>query len=186
VSASKLVTRRGLIRAGTLGAGGILLAGCDRLDQSPTFRSGLQAMDDWHLGTQRLLGRQALATEFRPADMSPIFRANGSRTGSDPAWLQQMAGGFATYALRVDGLVSRPLALPMTALQALPQRTQITRHDCVEGWSAIGKWQGPRLASVLALATSCSIVPTASARTPITNRSTWSTRTIPRRSSRGG
>jgi DMSO/TMAO reductase YedYZ molybdopterin-dependent catalytic subunit len=34
----------------------------------------------------------------------------------------------------------------------MPQRAQITRHDCVEGWSAIGKWQGPRLETVLQLA----------------------------------
>ena len=148
---SRIITRRGLIRAGALGAGG-LLAGCDRLDRSPGFRSALEAMDGWHLGSQRALGRQALATEFSPVDMSPVFRANGNRTGSDAAWVQQAATGFATWALTVDGLVARPLSLPLAALQALPQRTQITRHDCVEGWSAIGKWQGPRLAAVLALA----------------------------------
>jgi DMSO/TMAO reductase YedYZ molybdopterin-dependent catalytic subunit len=42
--------------------------------------------------------------------------------------------------------------LPLAALQAMPQRTQITRHDCVEGWSAIGKWQGPQLGPILARA----------------------------------
>ena len=52
----------------------------------------------------------------------------------------------------MDGLVERPLSLPLAALQALPQREQITRHDCVEGWSAIGKWQGPHLGRVLDMA----------------------------------
>jgi DMSO/TMAO reductase YedYZ molybdopterin-dependent catalytic subunit len=54
--------------------------------------------------------------------------------------------------LAVDGLVRRPLRLPLTALKAMPQRRQITRHDCVEGWSAIGQWQGPPLAAVLGMA----------------------------------
>ena len=147
----RILTRRGLIRTGALGVGG-LLAGCDRLDRSPTFRGALESVDAWHFGSQRALGRQALATEFAASDMSPVFRANGNRTGSDAAWVQQMATGFATWALTVDGLVARPLALSLDALKALPQRAQITRHDCVEGWSAIGKWQGPQLATVLALA----------------------------------
>ncbi len=146
------MSRRGLLRTGTLGAGGLLLSGCDKLDQSPGFRSVLQSMDDWHMGTQRLIGREALATEFAPSAMSPTFRPNGSRVGSDPLWLQQASQGFASFMLAVDGLVARPLALSLAALQALPQRTQITRHDCVEGWSAIGKWQGPRLATILAMA----------------------------------
>ena len=58
----------------------------------------------------------------------------------------------ADWALAVDGLVKHPLALSMAALQAMRQRVQITRHDCVEGWSAIGKWQGPQLGAVLAMA----------------------------------
>jgi DMSO/TMAO reductase YedYZ molybdopterin-dependent catalytic subunit len=63
-----------------------------------------------------------------------------------------LSSGFSGWALKVDGLVKQPLALPLSALQALPQRVQITRHDCVEGWSAIGKWQGPQLGAVLARA----------------------------------
>ena len=58
--------------------------------------------------------------------------------------------GFADWALAVDGLVRRPLALPLAALQAMRQRVQITRHDCVEGWSAIAQWQGVPLGLVLA------------------------------------
>jgi DMSO/TMAO reductase YedYZ molybdopterin-dependent catalytic subunit len=40
----------------------------------------------------------------------------------------------------------------MEQVRALPQRTQITRHDCVEGWSAIGQWTGPQLSAILDLA----------------------------------
>ena len=41
----------------------------------------------------------------------------------------------------------------MAEIRALPSRTQITRHDCVEGWSCIGEWTGAPLALVLAAAT---------------------------------
>ena len=39
----------------------------------------------------------------------------------------------------------------MAELKDLPSRTQITRHDCVEGWSCIGKWKGVPLAALLEL-----------------------------------
>ncbi|VWX52994.1 molybdopterin-dependent oxidoreductase [Novosphingobium sp. 9U] len=149
---SKLVlSRRTLIRTGALG-GGLLLSGCDKLYQQPAFRGALESAEDLHRMTQRALGGQALAREFRPSDMSPVFRANGSTQGAGEAYRQHLAQGFARWALRVDGLVERPLDLPLTALKALPQRVQITRHDCVEGWSAIGQWHGPQLSHVLDLA----------------------------------
>lgn len=147
----RILTRRRLIGAGALG-GGLLLSGCDRLTGVPTFRSLLEGGEDLHRLSQRALGGQALAREFAPADISPVFRANGSREGHGEAYKQHLAQGFARWTLRVDGMVARPLALPLTALQSLPQRAQITRHDCVEGWSAIGLWQGPQLSRVLALA----------------------------------
>lgn len=146
-------TRRGLLGAGTLGAGGMILAGCDRLNSSPAFRAVLEGAEGLHMRSQRMIsGREALAREFAEADMSPGFRANGNRRVPDEGYRRHLASGFSSWTLAVDGLVRRPLALPLAALQALPQREQITRHDCVEGWSAIGKWQGPQLARVLALA----------------------------------
>lgn len=147
-----IVSRRKLLRAGALGAGGLILAGCDRLNESPGFRHLLGRAEDLHRGSQRLLGREALAREYSPSDMSPFFRANGSREVRDRTYRQMLASGFADWSLQVDGLVARPLALSLPALRAMPQRAQITRHDCVEGWSAIGKWQGPQLSHVLDLA----------------------------------
>ena len=102
--------------------------------------------------TQRGLAGDALAREFSESQMSPTFRANGSLAVADPVYRAHFAQGFSQWALRVDGLVAHPLMLPLSALKAMPQRTQITRHDCVEGWSAIGKWTGPRLAALLDLA----------------------------------
>ncbi|HKX79558.1 MAG TPA: molybdopterin-dependent oxidoreductase [Novosphingobium sp.] len=150
---SKLVvTRRRLLHAGALGVGGLLLPGCDRLNDSRGFRSLLKAGEGLHMRSQRALGGQALAREFPVADMSPSFRANGNATVEDGAYRRMLADGFAGWTLAVDGLVDRPLRVPLAALRALPQRTQITRHDCVEGWSAIGKWQGPQLSRLLAMA----------------------------------
>ncbi len=63
-----------------------------------------------------------------------------------------MRGGFDGYRLRVDGLVDRPQTLTLGELRAAGERSQITRHDCVEGWSAIGKWRGVPLATVLTMA----------------------------------
>ena len=148
-----LITRRKLLTAGTLGAGGLLLSGCDRLGANPGFRELLMGAEDLHKGSHRLLGgRNGLAREFSESDMSPVFRANGNSSVGDAAYRRHLASGFAEWRLVVDGRVRRPLALPLSALQAIEQRAQITRHDCVEGWSAIGKWQGPRLSHVLDLA----------------------------------
>ncbi|MGH7057835.1 MAG: molybdopterin-dependent oxidoreductase, partial [Acetobacteraceae bacterium] len=72
---------------------------------------------------------------------------------SDPqdATYQALAqNGFADWRLEIGGLVEHPMRLSLADLRALPSRTQITRHDCVEGWSCIGKWTGVPLSRVLA------------------------------------
>jgi len=96
-----------------------------------------------------LAGKQGLAREFTRDERSPTFRGNGSVTVADPFYQQQLAGGFPDWRLEGKGLVGKPLALTLAEVKALPQRTQITRHDCVEGWSAIGEWQGPQLSHLL-------------------------------------
>lgn len=148
------ISRRALLGAAAAGAGGLVLAGCDRLNQAPAVRAVLASAEHAHLSSQRLIGGQALAPEFTRADLSPDFRGNGNlQARGNPEWAGHLADGFARWSLRVDGLVLRPLDLSLEALRALPQRSQITRHDCVEGWSAIGGWTGPQLGTVLGLAT---------------------------------
>jgi DMSO/TMAO reductase YedYZ molybdopterin-dependent catalytic subunit len=136
---------------GGLGAGGasLLLGGCDRFNASPTFRSILSLGESANYRAQRVLGRKALAMEFSAKDLSPYFRPNGSTMPASTEYQKHLATNFATWRLRVDGLVERPLELSLETLRSLPQRTQITRHDCVEGWSAIGQWTGPQLSHVL-------------------------------------
>jgi DMSO/TMAO reductase YedYZ molybdopterin-dependent catalytic subunit len=147
-----IVSRRKLLGMGAAGAGGLLLGGCDRLNANQSFRSGLIGTEELTMRSQRLLIGDSLAREFTEAEMSPVFKANGNIRVRDPAYRRHLAQGFSQWAMRVDGLVRQPLTLPLAALQAMPQRTQITRHDCVEGWSAIGKWQGPQLGKILAQA----------------------------------
>jgi DMSO/TMAO reductase YedYZ molybdopterin-dependent catalytic subunit len=130
-----------------------LLSGCDALNESPAFRKILSMGEVMHQHSQRtILSRGALAPEFTRADLSPVFRANGSRLVEGPDYARHVAAGFRDWRIAVTGLVGRPLSLSMADLRSLPQRTQITRHDCVEGWSAIGEWQGAMLAPILAAA----------------------------------
>jgi DMSO/TMAO reductase YedYZ molybdopterin-dependent catalytic subunit len=143
-------SRRGLLAAGAATFGGLLLAGCDRLSNAPKFQSLLGSANRATYGAQRvLLSGQPLAREFQEKDLSPVFKANGSTMPGDPAYQTMMENGFADWRLKIDGLVARPASLSLADLKRLPQRTQITRHDCVEGWSAIGKWSGVPLGLIL-------------------------------------
>lgn len=128
---------------------GLMLTGCDALTRHPTAKAVIQSGEQATYRWQRLVGRDGLAREFSATDISPIFKVNGTREPTNPEWQAHKANDFANWRLRVTGLVQRELALSLADLQRLPQRTQITRHDCVEGWSAIGQWSGPQLAHIL-------------------------------------
>ncbi len=143
------MTRRSLLTGIAATAGG-LLTGCDRLAKNETFREALFSADNVHLWTQRALtNRDALAREFRPDQVSPYFRPNGVRNPGTAEYAAVSANGFADWRLQISGLVNRHLSLSLPQIRALPHREQITRHDCVEGWSAIGKWRGVPLSTIL-------------------------------------
>jgi DMSO/TMAO reductase YedYZ molybdopterin-dependent catalytic subunit len=134
-------------------SGAAVLGGCDRLAGNPGFRALLAAADaPTDKALHALTPEDALAPEFSAAELSPVFKANGSINPQTPEYLAMVANGFADYRLRVGGLVRQPLSLDLAQLRALPSRTQITRHDCVEGWSCIGKWKGTPLGKLLDLA----------------------------------
>ena len=144
-----LITRRALFTGGAASAG-LLLSGCDQVAQVPALRKILFSGEIMNMGLQRALSnRDALAPEFSAAEMSPRFRVNGTHNPNTPDYTAMVAENFAHWRLQVGGLVAKPLSLSLAQLRGLPARTQITRHDCVEGWSAIGKWHGPRLATLL-------------------------------------
>ena len=142
--------RRGWLRAGLASAGALALSACDKITNSPKGIAVLQSAEGLTRRAQRLLiNRTALAREFTHADISPDFRPNGSIDPQDADYLALKAKAFADYRLVIDGLVDKPLSLSLADLRALPSRTQITRHDCVEGWSSIAKWTGTRLGPLL-------------------------------------
>jgi DMSO/TMAO reductase YedYZ molybdopterin-dependent catalytic subunit len=144
--------RRFLSRAVAAGAA-IGLGACDRLSQDSDSRSILYAAETLTRSVQRALigSRQNLAPEYSEADISKVFKPNGSTEPDDPDYVKAREANFANWKLVVDGLVEKPQQLSLKDLRALPSRTQITRHDCVEGWSCIGKWTGVALREVLGL-----------------------------------
>jgi DMSO/TMAO reductase YedYZ molybdopterin-dependent catalytic subunit len=143
-------TRRNVVSRLLLASSVAFLAGCDKLSQNETMRRVLESGEHLSKKAQRsLLDRQSLAREFTKADISKAFRANGSTDPQDSEY-QLLAGeNFSTFRLEFGGLVERPMQWSLAELRALPARTQITRHDCVEGWSCIGEWTGVRLAALL-------------------------------------
>ena len=141
--------RRFLLRA-LAGSGAFVLAGCEKLSKSEWFPKVLEGAESVTRSAQRLLlPRKAMAQEFAESDRSPSFRSNGTAMPRNPQYLAVAAGGFENYRLDVGGLVDKPASLSLVDLRALPSRTQITRHDCDEGWSAIAKWKGAKLSAVL-------------------------------------
>jgi DMSO/TMAO reductase YedYZ molybdopterin-dependent catalytic subunit len=134
------------------GAASLILGGCDRIGAAPSFQQLLKVGEGLSYRAQRLIvSRNSLAPEFNAADISKTFRPNGSQDTYNlpPAWADLRADNYAAWRLQVDGLVHRPAQFSLANLRSLNARTQITRHDCVEGWSCVGQWTGPPLSAVL-------------------------------------
>jgi DMSO/TMAO reductase YedYZ molybdopterin-dependent catalytic subunit len=147
---SRLISRRRLIGALGAGGGGLVLAACDRINASPTVQRLLGLGSSVTMKAQRIVtDRTALAPEFDAAEMSPRFRTNGTNMPTSLDYARFLASNFRDWRLVVDGLVARPLQLSLDQIRRMPARSQITRHDCVEGWSAIGKWTGVPLKLLL-------------------------------------
>ena len=143
------LSRRRFLTSFAVGGSAALVAGCDALSRNPTFREFLGTGEWLNHRVQRLVGGQALAPEYTEAEMSPQFRTNGNVRPRSDEWNRLAATDFVDFKLTVDGLVEAPQSLSLAELRSMPSRTQITRHDCVEGWSAIGKWTGVPLSAVL-------------------------------------
>ena len=145
-----MLNRRGLL----LGAAALGMSGCKVLDganaKDSTLRNAFESVSGLTYRAQRLLGGgHTLAPEYTEADIRQGQRPNGSVDPDSEDYLALKEAGFAGYSLTVTGLVEKPLTIPLAQLKAMPSKTQITRHDCVEGWSCIAKWSGVPLAAVL-------------------------------------
>ena len=144
--------RRAVLKA-LAALGGAAAAGCDRISQSPGVTGVLDKAESLNRAVQRALGgRRSMAKEFTVADLSPTFRSNGTADPGTADYNALAANGFESWRLVVGGLVGHRLSLSLADLRAMPSRTQITRHDCVEGWSAIGQWTGVQLSRIVELA----------------------------------
>ncbi|RZJ37650.1 MAG: molybdopterin-binding protein [Brevundimonas sp.] len=143
------MNRRGWLIGALATVTAATLSACDRAvyavtDQARRMSEGLTRR------AQRLVvPREALAPTYDRADISPDFRPNGSIDPAASDYLALKADAFADYRLIIDGLVERPLSLGLAELRARPARTQITKHDCVEGWTSIAEWTGVRLETLL-------------------------------------
>jgi DMSO/TMAO reductase YedYZ molybdopterin-dependent catalytic subunit len=145
-----MTTRRRFLELAAGAALPAALAGCDRLAASESFDQMLRSAQFLSQRAQALLtGPGAMAQEFSEADIAPAFRSNGTAMPDSLLYRRLLAEGFRAWRLQVGGLVARPGAFSLAELQTMPARTQITRHDCVEGWSVIGKWTGVPLRALL-------------------------------------
>ncbi|AWN17835.1 molybdopterin-binding protein [Salinisphaera sp. LB1] len=140
--------RRVLTGLSAFGAAG-LLSGCD-WTQSQPVRHFLGRTEKLTQAAQRLVAsRESLAREYSPSDIAPTFKPNGTINPQSAAYRQLVDTHFANYRLDIHGLVAQPASFSLAELKAMPSRTQITRHDCVEGWSCIGQWTGVVLSHLL-------------------------------------
>ena len=150
MSGARGLDRRGFLARGLAAASTILLGGCDDLSEQPWVVRILDSAETLTRVSQRaILSPQALAREYSEAEISRDFKANGTTEIDEADYKAHVANGFADWKLKIGGLVEQPLELSLADLRAMPSRTQITRHDCVEGWSCIGKWTGVPLKALL-------------------------------------
>jgi DMSO/TMAO reductase YedYZ molybdopterin-dependent catalytic subunit len=98
-----------------------------------------------------LIGTRGLAQTYPESAISADFPIDSLPTPSGAHYTDLFRTNFQTYRLVVDGAVERPQAFTLARLESMKQTAETTRHDCVEGWSAIAKWSGVRLAEVLSV-----------------------------------
>jgi DMSO/TMAO reductase YedYZ molybdopterin-dependent catalytic subunit len=154
-----MISRRKLV-TGLASAGGVVLAGCSSKELPPTYGNVLRMGD---LLTYRafrmLLPPHALVREYSRSDITSS-PAVGTSNPADPhqelynaergaLYDRLKAEAFADWRLKIEGRVAKPRSFSLADLKALPYRTQITKHTCEEGWSAIAEWTGVPLRAVL-------------------------------------
>ncbi|MDC9825461.1 molybdopterin-dependent oxidoreductase [Devosia sp. ZB163] len=151
-----ILNRRRLLGLGAASGASLILSGCDQFDflgqRNDPVRDFLERANSLTYAAQRaLVGQQAMAREFSESEIRQGQRPNGSTDPRQNVELYRdlIAGNWQAYRLRITGLVETPKEYSLTELANMPSRTQITRHDCVEGWSCIAKWTGVPLSRLL-------------------------------------
>ena len=140
----RTIERRLFLKQGLSLGALALLSGC-QLTEDESVQAALSKMSRWNDGVQAwLFDPDRLAPEYPARAITQPFPFNAFY-GEDE--VPEIAAG--NFVLELSGLIrdKKPWTLP--ELYALPQASQITRHICVEGWSAIGKWSGVRFRAFL-------------------------------------
>lgn len=86
--------------------------------------------------------------QYKKEEISEFFRVNGYPPETEE-FKKLEAGGFKDWRLKIHGLVENELELTLDDLKALPKQEQITKHICIQGWSAIGEWGGVPMTEIL-------------------------------------
>lgn len=154
---SGLITRRNFLRSSAVAGSGLILAGCDQFnflgDKTNPARQFMEQGNVLTYQAQRaLIGEQTLAREYAASEIRQGQRPNGSVDPSTPEYTFLKMQNFASYKLTIKGMVEREVSFSLDELRNMPERSQITRHDCVEGWSCIAKWTGTQLGPLLDMA----------------------------------
>ncbi len=114
-----------------------LLTGCDTSDPSAVDRM-LWSMSRWNDTVQAaIFDPDKLAPTYAESDITDPFPFNAYYSEARAPEVEEQG-----FALELGGLIENRASWTLERLRALPQTSQITRHICVEGWSAIGKWGG--------------------------------------------
>ena len=115
-----MTDRRSFIRMAIMGTAGIIVAGCDRISQSDWGPKVLNKAQGLNRRVQALLApSSAMAKEYTEADLSPVFRSNGTAMPTTEAYQSLLANGFRDYRLQVGGLVDRPLSFSIDDLKQI-------------------------------------------------------------------
>lgn len=129
----------------TLSLGGLaMLSGCS-LDDNESVEKALMAVSRWNDRVQGAIFQPTrLAPTYTEADITRPFPFNAFY-GVDEAPEVDEDG----FRLEVTGMVADKRSWRLPELRAMAQVDEITRHICVEGWSAIGRWGGVRFSDFL-------------------------------------
>ncbi len=148
--------KRGLFVAGSLAG----IAGCsaqtNALSGNPLVQKILGSAN---VVNHAVIGTRGRARLYAASEITTDFPSNGNATPQDATYTRLVQAKYAGYRLPVGGLVERPQTFDLRQLRALASIDEITRHDCVEGWSVVGRWAGVRLSHVLSV-----VRPTSAAR----------------------
>ena len=87
---------------------------------------------------------------YSESDISQYFWPNGKMPDRD-AFAALAADDWASYRLRVGGLVAHPRDFTLADLRAMDKHEQITQHYCIQGWSGIAKWGGVLVSDIMAV-----------------------------------